>query len=575
MSFFRTRNSADNRPDRSDSRRRRRSRFRPGIDRLEDRALLSAIMVTNTDDSGAGSLRQAVANASSGDTITFSPKLDGQTITLTSGPITINTNLAIDGPGASKLSISGGGTSQIFITNSPYGVTPNNISIAGLSLTDGNGQSSFLGGGALLNLRAAVTLDQDVFTNNQASTGGAITAYGGSVTIDDSLFLNNTATPSEFFNGPTVGGAIYNFGYDTLTVNDSRFIGNLATWTLPNSFFGGGQGGAIGNVGFGAVANINNSVFLNNQTTSPQGDLSYSQGGAVFSNGSETLNISGDTFTGNVSQGAPGDFAQGGAVFSVATNNVSLTNSLFTGNQAIGGGLAFIGGVGQGGAIALDAANVPSSAYTLSGDVLIGNRAIGGASPSTAGGYGGFAAGGGIAIFDGANVALSNMLLVGNQAIGGDGTTGGQGAGGAIFNPYGVITVSNSMIMKNEATGGNGSGSGNGGGAFGGAIANNTYSSATFSNDLIIGNEAEGGSGGPQGGVGGNAFGGAVFNEGTLILSSDVVTNNSAFGASGGGQGIGGGLYLLASSTTTIDNTVVEGNHASTSNKNIFGTYGS
>src|SRR6188474_125310 len=44
----------------------------------------STLTVTNTNDSDAGSLRQAIADAVSGDTITFSPSLSGQTITLAS-----------------------------------------------------------------------------------------------------------------------------------------------------------------------------------------------------------------------------------------------------------------------------------------------------------------------------------------------------------------------------------------------------------------------------------------------------------------------------------------------------------
>ena len=45
--------------------------------------------VINTNDSGPGSLRQEIADDAAGDQpVTFSPSLDGQTITLTSGPIT-------------------------------------------------------------------------------------------------------------------------------------------------------------------------------------------------------------------------------------------------------------------------------------------------------------------------------------------------------------------------------------------------------------------------------------------------------------------------------------------------------
>ena len=71
-------------------RRPRRARFRLAVDLLESRALLSTLTVTNTNDSGKGSLRDEVAQAKASDTIAFASGLQGNTITLTSGPITIN-----------------------------------------------------------------------------------------------------------------------------------------------------------------------------------------------------------------------------------------------------------------------------------------------------------------------------------------------------------------------------------------------------------------------------------------------------------------------------------------------------
>jgi hypothetical protein len=61
--------------------------------------------VTNTNDSGAGSLRDGIVNAAEGDTIIFRvPR--GSTITLTSGPLVIAKNLTIGGYGADLLTVA-------------------------------------------------------------------------------------------------------------------------------------------------------------------------------------------------------------------------------------------------------------------------------------------------------------------------------------------------------------------------------------------------------------------------------------------------------------------------------------
>ena len=91
----------------------KRASFRPQLEALENRWLLSTLTVLNNLDSGAGSLRAEIAVANSNDTIIFAPSLNGKTITLTSGELDLTKNLTIQGPGASQLTVSGGNASRV------------------------------------------------------------------------------------------------------------------------------------------------------------------------------------------------------------------------------------------------------------------------------------------------------------------------------------------------------------------------------------------------------------------------------------------------------------------------------
>jgi len=69
-------------------------------------AQATTITVTSTNDSGPGSLRQALADAHDGDTINFDVSLKGQTIALTSDELVIDKSITITGPGSDQLAVS-------------------------------------------------------------------------------------------------------------------------------------------------------------------------------------------------------------------------------------------------------------------------------------------------------------------------------------------------------------------------------------------------------------------------------------------------------------------------------------
>ncbi len=113
-------------------------------------ARADVITVTNTNDSGPGSLRQALANANDGDTITFAVT---DRIGLTSGELLVNSSITISGPGANNLAVNGNGKSRVFHVASGKTAT-----ISGLAITNGNSGSNT--GGGIYNDHATLTLNE-------------------------------------------------------------------------------------------------------------------------------------------------------------------------------------------------------------------------------------------------------------------------------------------------------------------------------------------------------------------------------------------------------------------------------
>jgi hypothetical protein len=108
-------------------------------------------IVTNLNDIGFGTLRQAVANANGSggaDTITFLPGLAG-TIPLIAGELVLTGDVTISGPGSAVLAVSGNNISRVFQIASGATAT-----ISGLTITSGQAPAGggFYNGGTLLSL---------------------------------------------------------------------------------------------------------------------------------------------------------------------------------------------------------------------------------------------------------------------------------------------------------------------------------------------------------------------------------------------------------------------------------------
>jgi hypothetical protein len=223
------------------------------------RASGATITVTNTNDSGTGSLRDAITMANANPPGTINITATG-TITLLSTLPAITANMTLTGPGANLLTVSGNNSttvSTIFtITN---GVT---ASISGLTIANGNSNSSDQGGGGILN-DGTLTVSNCTISGNSGT--GSVNNEGGGITNFGTLTLSSSTVSG---NSAALGGGILNGDGNTLTVTNSTFSGNSAT----------AKGGGIYNL-VGGTLTVTSSTFFGN---------SGGEGGGIETNSSST-----------------------------------------------------------------------------------------------------------------------------------------------------------------------------------------------------------------------------------------------------------------------------------------------
>ncbi|HEV8417600.1 MAG TPA: right-handed parallel beta-helix repeat-containing protein [Candidatus Udaeobacter sp.] len=339
----------------------------------------TTITVTNTNDSGPGSLRQALADADDGDTINFDVSLKGRTIALSSGELVIDKSITITGPGSDQLAV---GVQNFQYTFRIFHVMASpTVTIEGLTI----GPSLYFYGCGIQNDQASLTINNCAVTGNNALTSGAGISNGGTLTINNSrisgnalqyqgtgagilssgtLIINNSIIHDNFSGkGQTDGGGIYSSG--TLEITNSTIDGNSV----------GGPGGGIFNVG---AAIITSSTISGNFSGggSPGPQFGPGFGGGISNGG--TLTISNSTISGNsaltINQ-APGC---GGGIGN--SGSLHIANSTISGNSAINGGaicnnaaplemansILNAGDVGQN--IFNDGGTITSLGYNLSSD---------------------------------------------------------------------------------------------------------------------------------------------------------------------------------------------------------------
>ncbi|MBS0570240.1 MAG: hypothetical protein JSS28_06520 [Proteobacteria bacterium] len=327
---------------------------------LSPAAFAATYAVGNLNDSGAGSLRDAIAQANANpgaDTITFASNVTG-TITLTSGSLVINDDVTIQGPGASVLTIDGNASVPRASKPANYGFYGNDIVINGGG-SGGQGRP-----GATL-AASSVTISGLTITGGRATNGGGIAAYNTALTVDNCVVTANYAYDS--------GGGIYIDGDNaSLTVGNSTISNNTADYA------GGG------------MATTSSAITVTQSSVSGN---SASAGGGVFihNDNSNALTVTASTVSGNSASGANYyGYSGGGGVYARHVS-ATISNSTIANNTSARYGGGVIGHI--------DTSNTYST--TLANSTVSGNSA---------------SYGGGISETSDGAITLTNTAVGGNTA---------------------------------------------------------------------------------------------------------------------------------------------------------------
>ena len=301
-------------------------------------ARAATITVTNGNDSGPGSLRQAILDASSGDTINFASGVT--TVTLTSGELVVDKNVTIAGPGANRLTITT--KPPEFVSFRVFNISSSaaTVSISGITISNGFTQEGPGGGGIL--------------------SAGVLTLTG--CTVSDNFV-------DAQFGGPLGGGGVMN-DHGTMIMTGCTISNN-------SEREGAGGGGVLNENG---TMTIMDCTISNNSTTQGFTEASFSSEGGGISNHSGSLIITNSTISGNTCSSVNFDplfpaatTAFGGGVDS--SGSLTITNCTISGNSAVAGGISnsdtgYGGGISNGGNLQITSSTIAHN--SASGDIGVG-----------------------------------------------------------------------------------------------------------------------------------------------------------------------------------------------------------
>ncbi|MCL2695128.1 MAG: Ig-like domain repeat protein [Clostridiales bacterium] len=455
-------------------------------------------LITSSNNAGAGSLRQMVADAAAYST---APLPDKRVVYFDTGAFHINLAAGSAIPVADDVMIIGrlGAGGKPEITVDALGQTNTRVFNAsgsgtthyyGLNIINGNAPSSDNGYGGGINSEGTVAARHCVFENNNATGVGGGVFAANALTLAFCDFSDNT--------GRLGGGGA--FARDNAVFNGCRFDGNAAGPAA--NVWGGGL--------FANTATLRNCAFVGNAAS---GGSVNTGGGAVATGGA--ISAGGCSFFANTANGNAGTTVRGGAL---EANGVTLTDCSFSGNTVSGGGSN-----GGGAAASSGITNLTGCVFTNNATGGIGNRFGGGLflsstsaaamlngctfTRNTAGTNGG-------GLFSNGPVTMNDCKVIDNTA---DNEGGGAHIGG-------VANMTDCTLSENKA------------GAPGGGLFTNA--NATLTRCAFNGNQTGLAS------AGGGFM--ALADTGLVTLVDCTFTENSAGTASSGG-----GLYTWTPANLT------------------------
>lgn len=403
----------------------------------------ATITVINTNNSGAGSLRDALAAATDGDLINFNltacPCVIG-------GNLTIADSITIEGPGANLLTISGGNVSRVLTVGQGSG---KQVTISGLTLANGRGAAGggiFIRGNSLTSA-TTVTLKSVVVANNTVTDpaegmGGGIFLEGGTLTLIDSVVSGNSANNQG--GGIAIPDAINNNPLRVTIVNTSItgnsspregggiFVGVGATLSAAGSTISSNTAAVSAAIHVNGDAVVRSTNISQNTTTVFDSTITVDAGASLkMTDSSVTSNTTDTTGGGN-----------GGGIQSAGS--VSLTRCSISGNRTGTGGGIFSSGLLE---IADSSINDNTAASTS--PVLRGGGGI--YSTGTAIITGSTIARNTASAFGGGLYARGSLKLI-NSTVSGNTVLGSPSSGGGVLVDGGTTAeIGSSTITLNTA----------------------------------------------------------------------------------------------------------------------------